>query len=209
MKRVFNFSPGPGDAARSRPRASAQAELLDWQGSGMSVMEVSHRGKAFIEFAAQAEADLRELLGVPGELQGAVPAGRRHAAVRGRAAEPRAAPARPSTTSNTGDWSRRPSREAKRYVQRQRRGRRARRRSSRRFPTRSTLEASRPSAAYLHYTPNETSAASSSTTFPTSATCRWSRTCRRRILSRPIDVEQFGLIYAGAQKNIGPAGLAS
>ena len=89
MSRIFNFSAGPA-MLPAEVLARAGDEMLDWRGSGMSVMEMSHRGKEFMAIAAEAEKDLRELLGDPGELQGAVPAGRRHAAVRADADEPAA-----------------------------------------------------------------------------------------------------------------------
>ena len=153
MKRVYNFSPGPA-MLPTAVLERMQAELLDWQGSGMSVMEMSHRGKAFVEIAAQSEKNLRELLAVPANykvlfLQGgatlqfaAVPLnlaraelGRRlrgHRQLVEKADRRGKALRRASTSSRT-----------------------ARRRSSRRFRARKHWKLS-PDAAYLHYTPNET-----------------------------------------------------
>ena len=89
MRTVFNFSAGPAVLPEEVLRQAAE-EMLDWHGSGQSVMEMSHRGKEYMSIHAQAEADLRELMGIPVELQGAVPAGRRHAAVRDGSDEPAA-----------------------------------------------------------------------------------------------------------------------
>ena len=202
--RVFNFAPGPA-ALPLEVLEQARDELTDWRGSGMSVMEISHRSKAFVAVAAEAEADLRELLGDPGELQGAVPAGRRHRAVRGDPDEPDARRTARVDYLNTGPWSTKAIGEARRYCKvnvaadaaasnytsvppRRRAG------SSRRGRRTCTTRRTRPSAGSS------------------------SRSCRRSdaplvadmsstILSRPIDVSRFGLIYAGAQKNIGPSGL--
>ena len=85
--KVFNFSAGPAVLPREVLERAA-AEMLDWHGSGMSVMEMSHRGKEFISIAAKAEADLRALLGDPGRLRGAVPPGRRDRRERDRPDEP-------------------------------------------------------------------------------------------------------------------------
>ena len=90
MTRVFNFSAGPATLPEEVLQQAA-AEMLDWHGSGQSVMEMSHRGKEFIEIAEAAEADLRYAARHPGQLQGAVPAGRGVAAVRDDADEPDAA----------------------------------------------------------------------------------------------------------------------
>ncbi|HEY7929400.1 MAG TPA: 3-phosphoserine/phosphohydroxythreonine transaminase [Steroidobacteraceae bacterium] len=200
--RVFNFAPGP--AALPLPvLEQAQAELLDWRGSGMSVMEVSHRGKAFLALAAQAEADLRELLSIPANykvlfLQG------------GAAGQFAAIPLNLTTAEsvvdyvNTGSWSKKALGEARRYC---------------RVNVAADAQASRYTsvpaqsewrvtngAAYLHYTPNETIGGVEYPFIPTSdapLVADMSST----ILSRPLDVSRFGLIYAGAQKNIGPSGL--
>ena len=106
--RAYNFSPGPA-VLPLEVLEQARDELLDWNGSGMSVMEVSHRGKAFMQVAAEAEADLRELLADSAQLQGSVPAGRRLRAIRPRAPEPDAGPIRWPTTSTPGTGRRRRS----------------------------------------------------------------------------------------------------
>ena len=114
MKRVFNFSPGPAMLPEPVLRR-AQAELLDWKGSGMSVMEVSHRGTDFIEFAAKSERDLRELLNVPANykvlfLQGG--ATLQFAAVPLNIAPPGAV----VDYVVTGNWGEKAVQEAERYV---------------------------------------------------------------------------------------------
>src|SRR5262245_14980407 len=203
MKRVFNFSPGPAMLPEPVLR-KAQAELLDWQGSGMSVMEVSHRGTDFIEFAARSERVLRELLGVPASykvlfLQGG-------ATLQFAAVPLNLAPAGSiADYVVTGNWGEKAVQEAERYV---------------RVNVAATSKASKfttvpdprawqvsGSAAYLHYTPNETVFGVELHTVPEVAAAPLVADMSSTLLSRPIDVSRFGLIYAGAQKNIGPAGL--
>jgi phosphoserine aminotransferase len=158
MARVYNFSAGP--AVLPEPvLAQAAAEMLDWRGSGMSVMEMSHRGKEFIEIAAEAERDLRELMSVPASykvlfLQGGATG--QFAAVpmnllRGKTA---------ADYVVTGDWSKKAAAEAKKYC-------RSPSGSCRRTPPTCTTRRTRPSAA------------SSSTGCRRPAACRWSRTCPR------------------------------
>ena len=199
--RVFNFSAGPA-ALPLEVLEQARDEMTDWRGGGMSVMEVSHRGKAFVACAAEAEQDLRELLAVPSNykvlfLQG------------GATAQFSAVPlnlARPDATAdyiNTGAWSKKAIGEAKRYckvkVAADAGG------AYTDVPAQSTWQLT-PGAAYVHYTPNETIGGVEFPFVPQTEAplvADFSST----ILSRPIDVSRFGLIYAGAQKNIGPAGI--
>jgi phosphoserine aminotransferase len=175
MKRVFNFSPGP--AMLPEPvLLKAQAELLDWQGSGMSVMEVSHRGTDFIELAARSERVLRELLGVPERykvlfLQGG--ATLQFAAVPLNLAPPGSVADYVVTEIGARGRAKRPS-----AIFASTSRPRAKRRSSRRSRTRTWQVSS--SAAYLHYTRTRPCSASSSTTCPKSRTRRSSPTCRRR-----------------------------
>ena len=204
MARVFNFGAGPATLPEPVLKQAA-AELLDWHGSGMSVMEMSHRGREFIKIHAQAEADLRGLLGIPKNykvlfLQGGgagqfsiVPMN----LLRGKAA---------ASYVNTGHWSTRAIAEAKRYCK-------------------VTIAASSedanfsyaprqeqwqvdPAAAYVHYTSNETIGGVEFHWIPDTGEIPLIADASSHILSRPLDVSRFGLIYAGAQKNIGPAGLA-
>lgn len=204
MKRVFNFSPGPAMLPEPVLR-KAQAELLDWQGSGMSVMEVSHRGTDFIEFAARSERTLRELLGVPDSykvlfLQGG-------ATLQFAAVPLNLAPA--GSVADyvvTGNWGEKAVQEAERYV----RVNVAATGKASKFttvPDPKTWQVS-SSAAYLHYTPNETVFGVEMHTVPEVSDAPLVADMSSTLLSRPIDVTRFGVIYAGAQKNIGPSGLA-
>jgi len=201
MSRVFNFSAGPGALPEPVLKQAAE-EMLDWNGSGMSVMEMSHRGKEFVSIAAEAEANLRKLLNVPGNykvlfLQGgatgmfsAVPM---NLLPEGGKAD----------YVNTGSWSQKASKEGRKYGS-------------------INIAAASPDdrltipafdawtlsddAAYLHYCSNETI---------TGVEFHWAPEVKSplvvdmssTILSRPLDISQYGLIYAGAQKNMGPAGI--
>jgi phosphoserine aminotransferase len=203
MARVFNFSAGPAMLPEPVLR-QAQEEMLDWRGSGMCVAEMSHRGKEFMSIAAQAQADLRELLGIPENykvlfLQGG--ASSQFAMVPMnllRSAEG-------ADYLNTGSWSKKAIAEARRYgtisVA-------ATTEDSRftRAPAQSELALS-PDAAYVHYTPNETIEGVEFPYVPDTGGKPLVADMSSTLLSRPIDVSGFGLIYAGAQKNIGPAGL--
>lgn len=203
VSRAWNFSAGPA-ALPQAVLEQAQGELLDWQGSGASVMEQSHRGKRFIELAAKAEADLRELLAVPGDyavlfLQGGatqhfaqIPmnlAGEGDGAdyiVSGHWGEKAAREAAPYVRVNIAA-----SGEAGRYL---------------RLPPRERWQLD-PRAAYVHYTPNETIHGVEFHQIPEVGTVPLVADMSSSILSEPLDVSRFGLIYAGAQKNIGPSGL--
>jgi phosphoserine aminotransferase len=203
MKRVYNFSPGPAmlpEAVLLR----AQEELLDWQGSGMSVMEVSHRGSAFIELAAQSEKNLRALLGVPANykvlfLQGG--ATLQFAGVPLNLAPPGAV----VDYVVTGNWSEKAVGEAKRYAE----VNIVADSSATKFttiPDPRTWKLSK-NAAYLHYVANETVFGVEFHDVPSVSDAPLVSDMSSTLLSRPIDVSRFGVIYAGAQKNIGPAGL--
>ena len=204
MKRVFNFSPGPAMLPEPVLR-KAQAELLDWQGSGMSVMEVSHRGTDFIEFAARSERVLRELLGVPANykvlfLQGG--ATLQFAAVPLNLAPPGGV----ADYVVTGNWGEKAVQEAERYI----RVNVAATSKASKFttvPDPKTWQVS-SNAAYLHYTPNETVFGVEMHSVPEVSDAPLVADMSSTLLSRPIDVSRFGVIYAGAQKNIGPSGLA-
>jgi phosphoserine aminotransferase len=200
--RVFNFSPGPA-ALPLEVLEQAQGELLDWQHSGMSVMEVSHRGKAFEEVAAEAEADLRELLSIPGNykvlfLQGGASA--QFSLVPMNLTAPGAV----VDYVHTGHWSQKAIFEAGRYCNVHIAGDAGG--NYTRVPPQSELEFSE-GAAYAHYTPNETISGVEFNYVPRTGGVPLVADMSSSILSRPIDVSQFALIYAGAQKNIGPSGL--
>jgi phosphoserine aminotransferase len=204
LVRVFNFAAGPA----TLPVAvleQARDELTDWNGSGMSVMEVSHRGKPFVAVAEQAEADLRELL--------AVPAGYKVLFLQGGATAQFAAiplnlAAADATVDyvNTGAWSKKAIGEAQRLVGRVNVIADEAASKYTRVPPREALRAS-PGAAYLHYTPNETIGGVEFPYVPDAPGVPLVADMSSTILSRPLEVARFGLIYAGAQKNIGPAGL--
>jgi phosphoserine aminotransferase len=203
MERIYNFSAGPAVLPKE-VLEQARDELVNWQGCGMSVMEMSHRGKEFMGIAAQAEADLRELMNIPANykvlfLQGG--ASSQFAMVpmnllRGKTG---------ADYLNTGEWSKKAIKEAKKYC------------------TVNVVASSEdknfsyaPSqdkwnldknAAYVHYTPNETIGGVEMFWTPKTGDVPLVADMSSMILSRPINVADFGLIYAGAQKNIGPSGL--
>ena len=203
MARVFNFSAGP--AVLPEPvLEQAAAEMLDWHGSSMSVMEMSHRGKEFIAIHAQAEADLRELMGIPANykvlfLQGGASA--QFAVVpmnllRGKSK---------ADYVNTGQWSKKAISEAKKFCK----VNVAASSESDGFthvPKQAEWKLD-PDAAYLHITSNETIGGVEFHWVPDTGNVPLVADMSSHILSRPMDVSRYGLIYAGAQKNIGPAGL--
>src|SRR5690606_25555156 len=200
--RVFNFSPGPA-ALPVEVLEQARDEMLDWRGSGMSVMEMSHRGKAFRSIAEEAEADLRELLGVPSNykvlfLQG------------GATAQFAAIPLNLTAPGDvidfvvTGSWSKKALSEAKRYASVNVAADAGEPYVS--IPPVETWQLS-PNAAYVHYTPNETIGGVEFHFIPDVKGAALVADMSSTILSRPIDVSKYVLIYAGAQKSIGPAGL--
>jgi phosphoserine aminotransferase len=200
--RVFNFSPGPA-VLPLEVLEQARDELLDWQHSGMSVMEISHRSKDFVRVATEAEADLRDLLSIPRNykvlfLQGGASA--QFSLVPLNLATPQ------STVDyvNTGHWSHRAIAEAGRYCKVHVAGDAGD--DYTRVPPQSELRFS-ADAAYAHYTPNETIGGVEFGYVPDTRRVPLVADMSSSILSRPIDVSKFGLIYAGSQKNIGPSGL--
>ncbi len=170
MNRIFNFCAGPA-ALPTAVLERAGAELADWHGKGMSIMEMSHRSKEFVGVAEKAEQDLRDLMLIPDNykvlfMQGG--ASSQFAMVpmnllRGK---------NTADYINTGQWS-----------------------------------TKAPDAAYVHYTPNETIGGVEFDYIPDTGDVPLVADYSSSILSEKIDVSKFGLIYAGAQKNIGPAGL--
>jgi len=201
--RVYNFAAGPATLPLEVLQ-QARDELIDWRGCGMSVMEISHRSKAFIGVAQEAEGLLRELLAVPANykvlfLQGGATG--QFSAIPLNLTTPE------STTDyiNTGAWSKKAIGEAKRLT----RVNIAADESASSYctvPEQSALQLT-PSAAYVHYTPNETIGGVEFPYIPATNAVPLVADMSSTILSRPIDVAKFGLIYAGAQKNIGPSGL--
>ena len=203
MARVFNFSAGP--AVLPEPvLQQAAAEMLDWHSSGMSVMEMSHRGKEFIEIHAQAEADLRELMGIPKNykvlfLQGGASA--QFAVVpmnllRGKTK---------ADYVNTGQWSKKAISDAKKYCK-VNVAASSEAENFTRAPKQSEWKLD-PDAAYVHITTNETIGGVEFHWVPDTGDVPLVADMSSHILSRPMDVSRYGLIYAGAQKNIGPAGV--
>lgn len=207
---VFNFSAGPAVLPQEVLQQAA-AEMLDWHGSGMSVMEMSHRGKEFISIYEQAERDLRELLAVPANYKILFMQG-------GALAENAIVPmnlvgrkAQPATIDfiDTGSWSAKSIKEAKKYGNVNVAASAAHTKYST-IPERHTWQLSRD-AAYVHICSNETidgveyhyvpEVAADTDGAPLVADMS------SNILSRAIDVSKYGVIYAGAQKNIGPAGV--
>ena len=202
MSRVFNFSAGPASLPLE-VLDTIQNDIPDWQGTGMSVMEVSHRSKEFVALAEEAEADFRELLGVSDEYSVLFPQG---GATMQMAMAPLNLAGTDDTTDYviTGSWGKKAANEAKKFCN----VNVVADASDKNFtyiPDQSSWQRS-SGAAYLHYTPNETIAGVEFHFVPdgdTPLVADMSST----ILSRPIDVDRFGVIYAGAQKNIGPAGI--
>ena len=202
MTRVFNFSAGPAALPESVLRTAAD-EMLDWHGSGMSVMEMSHRGKEFIAIHAEAESLLRELMGVPANykvlfMQGGaigenaiVPMN----LLRGRAS---------ADYINTGEWSKKSIKEAKKYCA----VNVAASSEANHFtsvPAQATWKLD-PNSAYVHICSNETIGGVEYHWTPDTASVPLVADMSSNIMSRPVDVSRYGLIYGGAQKNIGPAG---
>jgi phosphoserine aminotransferase len=203
MTQIYNFSAGPAVLPKEVLQ-QAQAEMLDWHGSGMSVMEMSHRGKEYMSIQAEAEADLRELMGIPVNykvlfLQGG--ASSQFAMIpmnllRGK---------KTADYVHTGEWSKKAIGEAKRYCEVNVAATSADRNFSY-APTQDQWKLN-ADAAYVHYTSNETIAGVEIFWTPETGNVPLVADMSSHILSRPIDVSRYGLIYAGAQKNIGPAGL--
>lgn len=203
MTRVYNFSAGPA-VMPEEVIQQARDEMLDWRGTGMSVMEMSHRGKDFISIAERAEADLRELLAIPDNyrvlfLQGGATS--QFAMVPMNLLRDE----RKADYLCTGHWSKKAIAEGKRFCK---------------INLAASSEASGfqhipphqgwhldPGAAYVHYTPNETIAGVEFHWVPNTGGVPLVADMSSTLLSCPVDVSCFGVIYAGAQKNMGCAGL--
>ncbi|HWS73651.1 MAG TPA: 3-phosphoserine/phosphohydroxythreonine transaminase [Quisquiliibacterium sp.] len=203
MRQIFNFSAGPA-VLPEEVLQQAAAEMLDWHGSGQSVMEMSHRGKEYMSIHAQAEADLRELMGIPANykvlfLQGGatlqfamIPMN----LLRGKAS---------ADYVHTGEWSKKAIKEAKLF------GKvnvaaSAEDRNFTYVPAQSAWKLD-PGAAYVHVCANETIGGVEFNWQPETGDVPLVADVSSTFLSRPVDVSKYGLIYGGAQKNIGPAGL--
>lgn len=202
MTRKYNFCAGPA-ALPAAVLERAQAELPDWQGRGLSVMEMSHRSPEFVAIAEQAEADLRELLDISDDYAVLFMQG-------GASSQFSAVPLNLSGDDavvdylNTGQWSKKAIKEAQRYcdvnvVASGEEG------NFTAIPPFESWNCS-VNAAYFHYTPNETIGGVEFSWIP-EVSAPLVADLSSSLLSQPLDVSRFGLIYAGAQKNIGPAGL--
>ncbi len=201
--RVFNFSAGP--AVLPEPvLEKAAAEMLDWRGTGMSVMEMSHRGKEFVGIAAKAEADLRALLAIPADykvlfLQG------------GAIAENAIVPMnllgerKVADYVNTGEWSKKSIKEAKKYCT-VNVAASAEDENFTYVPPQSSWKLS-DDPAYVHVCTNETIGGVEYQWTPDTGGIPLVADMSSHILSRVVDVAKYGVIYGGAQKNVGPAGL--
>jgi phosphoserine aminotransferase len=203
MTRVFNFSAGPAALPEPVLRRAAE-EMLDWRGSGMSVMEMSHRGKEFISIHAKAEADLRELLAIPAHykvlfLQGGAIAENAIVPMNMLRGKPGA------DYIDTGEWSKKSIKEAKKYAAINIAASSAATGYDR-VPARAEWKLD-PNAAYVHICSNETIGGVEYHFTPDVGAVPLVADMSSSILSRPVDVSKYGLIYGGAQKNIGPAGL--
>lgn len=203
MSRAYNFCAGPATLPETVLQ-QAREEMLDWRGTGMSVMEMSHRSDEFVQIAETAENDLRELAGVSDDyavlfMQGG--ASSQFATIPLNLLGDKGS----ADYVNTGIWSKKAIAEAKRYcdvnvvASSEASG----------FTTIPDLSAWRTNAdaAYLHYTPNETIGGLEYDFIPDSGDVPLVADMSSTMLSRPVDFSKFGLIYAGAQKNIGPSGL--
>lgn len=203
MTRVFNFSAGPA-VLPEEVLAQARDEMLDWHGSGMSVMEMSHRGKEFMSIAQSAESDIRRLMGIPANykvlfLQGGASA--QFAMVpmnllRGRSK---------ADYVHTGEWAKKAIGEAKKFCA----VNLAASAEDRNFSYVPPLDRWKldKDAAYVHITTNETIGGVEFNWVPDTKDVPLVADMSSHILSRQVDVSKYGVIYAGAQKNIGPAGL--
>jgi phosphoserine aminotransferase len=203
-KRIHNFNPGPA-VLPLEVLQQAQAEMLDYKGTGMSVMEISHRSKEFEAIVAEAQADLRDLLGIPANykilfLQG------------GASLQFAMLPMnfRPAGSSAdyivTGTWSKKAFKESQKLGM-AKAAANLEADNFNRLPTQSELKLD-SQAAYLHFTSNETIHGVEYFAEPIpSAGVPLICDASSDFISRPIDVSKYAMLYAGAQKNAGPAGV--
>ncbi|MCA1714807.1 MAG: 3-phosphoserine/phosphohydroxythreonine transaminase [Gammaproteobacteria bacterium] len=204
MSRAYNFSAGPATLPEPVLR-QAQAEMLDWRGAGASIVELSHRGSEFIQVAAQAEADLRTLLSVPDEyavlfLQGGATMQQALIALNF------AAPEQPADYVLTGHWGKTAIRQARPYVATHVAAS-SETEGFRSIPARDSWQLA-ADAAYLHITANETIHGVEFRDIPDTGQVPLFADFSSSIASEPIDIAKYGLIYGGAQKNLGPVGIS-
>ncbi|MDT4292148.1 3-phosphoserine/phosphohydroxythreonine transaminase [Methylomonas sp. MO1] len=203
MARIYNFSAGPSMLPES-VLLQAQQEMLDWQDSGMSVMEMSHRGKHFMAIAEAMKNDLIELLGIPANykvlfLQGGASA--QFAMIPQNILNGKTK----AGYANTGAWSTSAIKEAGKYCEVQL----AATSEAEKFTTIPAFDTWNidKDAAYLHYTSNETIHGVEFSEVPDAGDLPLVCDMSSNILSRPVDVSRYGIIYAGTQKNMGPSGV--
>jgi len=203
MTQIFNFSAGPAVLPKD-VLAQARDEMMDWHDSGMSVMEMSHRGKEFMSIAAEAEADLRELMNIPSNYKVLFLQGGAHSQfsmvpmnlLRGKTS---------ADYLDAGIWSKKAIDEAARYCEVNIVAS-SKDKNYTYAPEQNTWKLNKD-AAYVHFTSNETIGGVEMFWTPKTGDVPLVCDMSSHILSRPVDVSQYGIIYAGAQKNIGPAGL--
>ena len=200
MSRIFNFSAGPA-MLPAEVLSRAGDEILDWHGSGMSVMEMSHRGKEFIGIAAEAEKDLRELLAIPASYKVLFLAGGATLQFAQVPLNLLAGKGKADYVA-TGEWSNKAIKEAKSFCD----VHVAASSEDKKFTYAPKKWDVRKDAAYVHFCSNETIGGVEYHTVPQSPVPIVAD-ASSHFLSRPIDIASYGLIYAGAQKNVGPAGL--
>lgn len=202
MARVYNFSAGPSTIAEP-VLSKAQEEFMDWRGCGMSVLEMSHRGPEFVSIATETEKDLREILGVPDDytvlfLQGG-------ATLQFSMVPMNLAGDGLACYVETGSWSRKAIEEARKVCE-VHVAASAKSSNYASIPAESSWDL-KESAAYLHYTSNETIGGIEFSGIPDCGGLPLICDMSSNILSQPIEIDRFALIYAGAQKNMGAAGI--
>lgn len=205
MRKIFNFGAGPA-MLPEEVLLKAQAELLDWHGTGMSIMELSHRSAEFKQVADQAEADLRELMSIPANYKVLFLSG---GATTQFAMVPLNLFSQDKKTADyvdTGVWSKKAIAEASRYGTVNIAASVQHRDQIAYIPSQNEWAQSKE-AAYLHYTPNETIAGIEFSWVPKTKDIPLVADMTSMFLSQPVDVKDYGIIYAGAQKNISNAGM--
>ena len=200
MSRIFNFSAGPA-MLPAEVLSRAGDEILDWHGSGMSVMEMSHRGKEFVGIAAEAEKDLRELLAIPASSKVLFLAGGATLQFAQVPLNLLAGKGKADYVA-TGEWSGKAIKEAKAFCD----VHIAASSEDKKFTYAPKKWDVRKDAAYVHFCSNETIGGVEYHSVPQSPVPIVAD-ASSHFLSRPIEIAKYGLIYAGAQKNVGPAGL--
>ncbi|MGS2720273.1 3-phosphoserine/phosphohydroxythreonine transaminase [Paraglaciecola aestuariivivens] len=205
MKKIYNFCAGPAMLPQEVMQ-QAQAEFIDWNGCGSSVMEISHRSKEYIDLAETAEQDFRQLLCIPqnykvlfsqGGGRGQFSAVPMNLAKRGKSAD----------FMVSGAWSESAVQEAEKYLKPNIVAKQQNINGLKGLPS-ITPNMLDPKSAYFHYCANETVDGIELNQIPECGDLPVVADMSSNILSKPLDVSKFGIIYAGAQKNIGPSGLA-